>query len=41
MMNAEEIKTIALKALDDLKARDIVTLDVRGLTGVLARPAAT
>jgi ribosome-associated protein len=34
MMNAEEIKTIALKALDDLKARDIVTLDVRGLTGV-------
>ena len=33
-MNAEEIKTIALEALEDLKARDIVTLDVRGLTGV-------
>lgn len=33
-MNAEEIKTIALAALEDLKAKDIVTLDVRGLTGV-------
>ena len=33
-MNAEEIKTVALNALDDLKAKDVVTLDVRGLTGV-------
>lgn len=33
-MNAEEIKAIALEALEDLKARDVITLDVRGLTGV-------
>ena len=33
-MNAEEIKTVALNALDDLKAEDVVTLDVRGLTSV-------
>lgn len=33
-MNAEEIKTVALNALDDLKAKDVVTLDVRGLTSV-------
>lgn len=33
-MNAEEIKTVVLNALDDLKAKEVVTLDVRGLTGV-------
>lgn len=33
-MNAEEIKKIAMEALDDLKARDLVALDVRELTGV-------
>jgi ribosome-associated protein len=33
-MNVEEIKTVALNALDDLKAKDVVTLDVRGLTSV-------
>ena len=33
-MNAEEIKKIAMEALDDLKARDLVALDVRDLTGV-------
>ena len=33
-MNTEEIKNVALNALEDLKAKDVVTLDVRGLTGV-------
>ena len=33
-MNAEEIKAIALEALDDLKGRDALTLDVRSLTDI-------
>ena len=33
-MNAEEIKTRALDALDDLKGKDIVTLDVRNMTDI-------
>ena len=33
-MNAEQVKDLAVQALDDLKGRDIVTLDVRGLTSV-------
>ena len=33
-MNAEEIKNAAIEALDDLKGKDIVTLDVRDLTTV-------
>lgn len=33
-MNAEQLKDLAIGALDDLKGRDIVALDVRGLTGV-------
>ena len=33
-MNVEKIKQLALDALDDLKAKDIVTLDVREITDV-------
>ena len=33
-MNAEQIKDLALEALDDLKGRDLVTLDVREMTDV-------
>ncbi len=33
-MKAAEIKAIALEALDDLKGKDAITLDVRGLTSV-------
>ena len=33
-VSAEMLKDIALEALDDLKAKDIVSLDVRRLTGV-------
>lgn len=34
IMNAEQIKDQVLEALDDLKGRNIVTLDVRTLTDV-------
>lgn len=34
LINAEQIKNLALDALDDLKARDVVTLDVREMTDV-------
>lgn len=33
-MNAEQLKDLAVGALEDLKGRDIVVLDVRALTGV-------
>lgn len=33
-MNADEIKEIALEALDDLKGRDAVTLDVKPMTDI-------
>ena len=33
-MNAEQLKDLAVLALEDLKGRDIVALDVRDLTGV-------
>ncbi len=33
-MNADETKKLVLEALDDLKGKDIVTLDVRELTDV-------
>ena len=33
-MNAEQLKDLAVAALEDLKGRDIVVLDVRKLTGV-------
>ncbi|ROS01372.1 ribosome-associated protein [Sinobacterium caligoides] len=33
-MNTEQIKELALEFLDDLKAKDVVCLDVSGLTGV-------
>ena len=33
-MNVEQIKDIALAALDDLKGRDTVTLDVRPMTDI-------
>jgi len=33
-MNVEEIKDIALEALDDLKGRDAITLDVRAMTDI-------
>ena len=33
-MNAEEIKELALEALDDLKGRNSVTLDVREMTDI-------
>ena len=33
-MNADKIKQQALKALDDLKGKDIVTLDVREMTDI-------
>ena len=33
-MNADAIKDLVLDALDDLKGRDIVTLDVRELTDI-------
>ncbi len=33
-MKAEKIKDLALEALDDLKAKDIITLDVREMTDV-------
>ncbi|CAH0992431.1 Ribosomal silencing factor RsfS [Sinobacterium norvegicum] len=33
-MNTEEIKELALEFLDDLKARDVVSLDVSQLTDV-------
>lgn len=33
-MAVEQLKALAIEALDDLKGRDIVTLDVRGISGV-------
>lgn len=33
-MNSEQIKDAAYEALDDLKGRDIVTLDVRDMTDI-------
>lgn len=33
-MSADEIKALALDALDDLKGRNAVTLDVRGMTDI-------
>ena len=33
-MNSEQIKDAAYEALDDLKGRDIVTLDVREMTDI-------
>jgi ribosome-associated protein len=33
-MNAEQLKDLAISALDDLKGREIVAIDVRKLTGV-------
>lgn len=33
-MNAEQLKDLAISALEDLKGRDIVAIDVRALTGV-------
>lgn len=33
-MNADEIKDLALEALDDLKGKDMVTLDVREMTDI-------
>lgn len=33
-MSSEDIKSLVVDALDDLKAKDIVTLDVKALTGV-------
>ncbi len=33
-MNADEIKDLALEALDDLKGKSIVTLDVREMTDI-------
>ncbi len=33
-MNADELKDIALEALDDLKGRDAITLDVRPMTDI-------
>lgn len=33
-MNADKIKQLALDALDDLKGKDAVTLDVRAMTDI-------
>lgn len=33
-MNADKIKELALSALDDLKGKDMVTLDVREMTDI-------
>ena len=33
-MTSDEIKSVVLETLDNLKARDIQVLDVRGLTGM-------
>lgn len=33
-MEADELKGLVLRALDDLKARDVAVLDVREMTGV-------
>lgn len=33
-MKPEQLKDLALEALDDLKGKDIVTLDVREMTGM-------
>ena len=33
-MNADEIKQMAIDALDELKGKDIVTLDVREMTDI-------
>ncbi len=33
-MKAENLKKLVIAALEDLKARDVAVLDVRGLTGV-------
>lgn len=33
-MAVEELKALVVEALDDLKGRDITTLDVRGISGV-------
>lgn len=33
-MKAEEIKDLSLQALDDLKGKDIITIDVREMTDV-------
>src|SRR3990167_4294738 len=34
MMKPEEIRDLAINALDDLKGKDIVTMDVRSLTTI-------
>ncbi|MFT5577985.1 MAG: ribosome-associated protein [Paraglaciecola psychrophila] len=34
VMNAEAVKTIVEEALDDLKGKDIVTIDVREMTDI-------
>lgn len=33
-MNNEQIRDLAIEALEDLKAKDLITIDVRELTGV-------
>lgn len=33
-MAVEQLKTLVIDALDDMKGRDITTLDVRGISGV-------
>ena len=33
-MDAEQVKKVVVDALEDVKARDIVTLDVREMSGV-------
>lgn len=33
-MNTEEIKTLVLNTLEDMKAKDVVVLDVRGKTSI-------
>lgn len=33
-MQAEQLKTLACQALDDMKAQDLVVLDVREMTGI-------
>lgn len=34
MMNSEQLRDLAIKALDDMKGVDIVTMDVRTLTSI-------
>jgi ribosome-associated protein len=33
-MNSEQLSTLVIDALDDIKAKDIIKLDVRGMTSV-------